>query len=393
MSCTRCGWRRASAAGWICSYRSVLEALFWASAALIVYTHAGYPLVLALLARLKRTSTSPPLDELPRVSLIVSAYDEEEVIAGKVQNALALDYPREKLELIVASDGSTDRTVERAEQAGADLVLDLPHGGKVLTQDRAVERASGAILAFSDANTTLEPDALRHLVEPFADPRVGYACGQVRFDAGSANQEGAYWRYEIGIRALESRLGGVTGGNGGLYATRRESYIVVDPRMGHDLSFPFNMVKRGWRPVYEPRARAREKTTPDNRAEGRRKRRMMSHMWPIVVRGGMLSPRGYGPLYAFQLFSHRVLRYATPFLHLIALGANLALLGDGWVYTVTLAVQASLALAALLALVVPWRPFRLAQYYVLVTASILGGLYDWLRTGTAPGWEKAEGTR
>jgi cellulose synthase/poly-beta-1,6-N-acetylglucosamine synthase-like glycosyltransferase len=370
----------------------VLEALFWASAALIVYTHAGYPLLLWLVARGRRPAREP-LVELPRVSLIVAAYDEEQVIAAKVRNALELDYPRDRLELIVASDGSTDRTVELAERAGADLVLDLPNGGKVRAQDQGVERASGDILAFSDANTTLERDALSRLVEPFADPRVGYVCGQVRFDPTGPNQEGAYWRYEVAIRGLESRLAGVTAGNGGLYATRRDSYIVVDPRMGHDLSFPFNMVKRGWRALYEPSALAHEKTTPDNLAEGQRKRRMMSHMWPIVIRGGMLSPRGYGPVYAWQLFSHRVLRYATPFLHLVALGTNVALLGEGPLYAVTLAVQAAVGLAALLALVVPWRPFRLAQYYVLVTASILGGLWDWLRKGTPAGWEKAEGTR
>ena len=220
----------------------MLEALFWASAGLIVYTHAGYPLLLWLVARTRRARSPRPLAELPRVSLIVAAYDEEEVIAAKVENALELDYPRDRLELIVASDGSTDRTTELARDAGADVVLDLPNGGKVRAQDQGVERATGDILAFSDANTTLEPDALTRLVEPFADPRVGYVCGQVRFDGGSANQEGAYWRYEIAVRALESRLAGVTAGNGGLYATRRESYIVVDPRMGHDLSFPFNMV-------------------------------------------------------------------------------------------------------------------------------------------------------
>jgi cellulose synthase/poly-beta-1,6-N-acetylglucosamine synthase-like glycosyltransferase len=310
-----------------------------------------------------------------------------------VRNALGLDYPRERLEVVVASDGSSDRTVELAREAGADVVLDLPNGGKVRAQDQGVERASGEILAFSDANTTLDRDALRRLIGPFADPEVGYVCGQVRFDPTGPNQEGAYWRYEVAIRGLESRLAGVTAGNGGLYATRRESYIVVDPRMGHDLSFPFNMVKRGWRALYEPRAQAREKTTPDNRAEGQRKRRMMSHMWPIVIQGGMLSPRGYGPVYAWQLFSHRVLRYATPFLHLIALAANAALLGEGPVYVVTLVLQLALAAAALLAIVVPWRPFRLAQYYVLVTASILGGLWDWLRKGTPAGWEKAEGTR
>ena len=367
--------------------------LFWASAALIVHTHVGYAAVLALLARLRPAPKPPALSELPSVSLIVAARDEEDVIEEKVRNALALDYPRDRLELIVASDGSTDRTAELAKEAGADLVLDLPHGGKVQTQDRAVERASGQVVAFSDANTTLEPDALRRLVEPFADPRVGYVCGQVRFDGSGANQEGAYWRYELAVRGLESRLAGVTGGNGGLYATRRESYVVVDPRMGHDLTFPFNMVKRGWRPVYEPSARAREKTTPDNVAEGRRKRRMMSHMWLIVVRGGMLSPRGYDPLYAFQIASHRVLRYFSPFLHLVALGTNVALLSEGAVYQVTFAIQLAVIAAALLATVVPWRPFRLAQYYVLMTGSILGGLWDWLRTGTPAGWEKAEGTR
>jgi hypothetical protein len=371
----------------------LLAILFWASAGLIVHTHAGYGLVLALLARLRPEPERPALAELPRVSLIVSAYDEEEVIERKVRNALALDYPRDRLELIVASDGSTDRTVELARAAGADLVLDLPHGGKVRTQDQAVERASGEIVAFSDANTLLEPDALTRLVEPFADPRVGYVCGQVRFEGSAANQEGAYWRYEMAIRALESRLAGVTAGNGGLYATRRNAYIVVDPRMGHDLSFPFNMVKRGWRPVYEPSAQASEKTTPDNVAEGRRKRRMMSHMWPIVIEGGMLDPRGYGALYAFQVASHRLVRYASPFLHLIALGTNVALLSEGAIYQVTFAIQLALLAAALLARVVPWRPFRLADYYVRVTASILGGLWDWLRKGTPAGWEKAEGTR
>ena len=369
------------------------KALFWGSSALIVYTHAGYPLALLLAARVRRAPERPRLAELPRVSLIVAAYDEEQVIVDKVRNAQALDYPRERLELIVASDGSTDRTVELAREAGADLVLDLPNGGKVRAQDQGVERATGEILVFSDANTALEPDALRRLVEPFADPAVGYVCGQVRFDPTGPNQEGAYWRYEVAVRGLESRLAGVTGGNGGLYATRRESYIVVDPRMGHDLSFPFNMVKRGWRALYEPSAQAREKTTPDNRAEGQRKRRMMSHMWPIVIQGGMLSPRGYGPVYAWQLFSHRLLRYATPFLHLAALAANAVLLGRGSLYRAAFATQAAIIAAALLAIAVPWRPFRLAQYYVLVTGSILGGLWDWLCTGTPAAWEKAEGTR
>jgi cellulose synthase/poly-beta-1,6-N-acetylglucosamine synthase-like glycosyltransferase len=373
----------------------VLEVLFWASVALIVYTHAGYPLLLWLLARL-RGEPPPGLlpSRTPQLSLIVAARDEEDVIADKVANALALGYPRDCLEVVVASDGSADRTVERARDAGADVVLDLPRRGKVRAQDAGVEAASHDVLVFSDANTQLAPDALLPLVAALEDDDVGYVCGHVEFVRGDgANEEGAYWRYETAVRALESRLGSVTAGNGALYATRRESYLRVDPRMGHDLSFPFNMVKRGWRAVYAPAARAVEKMTPDTDEEYRRKRRMMSRTWLILWRSGILSPRGYGPLYALQVVSHRLLRYLTPFLHAIAFVANLALLGDGWVYAVTLGLQLALLAAAALARLVPGRPLQLARYYVLVTAAPAAGLWDSLRRGVSAGWEKAEGTR
>jgi cellulose synthase/poly-beta-1,6-N-acetylglucosamine synthase-like glycosyltransferase len=358
--------------------------LFWASSALIVHTHVGYPALLWLLARGRRDGTASTAADTPTVSVVVAAYDEEDVIECKVENVLSLDYPRERLELIVASDGSTDATVERAKAAGADLVLDLPRGGKVRAQDQAVERATGEIVVFSDANARLEPDSLRRLVARFGgDPRLGYVCGQVRFTTeDGTNQEGVYWRYEMAVRELESRVGDVTAGNGALYATRRQSYVVVDPRMGHDLSFPFNMVKRGWRAKYEPGAVATEKTTPSNESEFRRKRRMMSHTWPILLTGGILDPRGYSPLYALEVFSHRLLRYLTPFLHAIALLTSVRLR-----YRAALAAQ--LALLGAAALGTP----RLARYYVLVTASPAAGLYDYLRSGTPAGWEKAEGTR
>src|SRR3954454_16303158 len=197
--------------------------LFWASSALILHTHVGYPALLWLLARDRGEPESPATGATPGVTVIVAAYDEEEVIARKVENVLSLDYPRDRLELIVASDGSADGTVERARAAGADLVLDLPRGGKVRAQDQAVQRASGEIVVFSDANARLEPDALRRLVERFAaDPGLGYLCGQVRFTTEEGdNQEGLYWRYETAVRELESRLGDVTAGDGALYATRQ----------------------------------------------------------------------------------------------------------------------------------------------------------------------------
>jgi glycosyltransferase involved in cell wall biosynthesis len=311
-----------------------------------------------------------------------------------VANLRALDYPSELLEVIVACDGSVDATAERARAAGADIVLELPRGGKIRAQDTAVERARGDVVAFSDANALWEPEALRRLVSAFADPRVGYVCGDVRFvnDSG-ANQEGLYWRYEMSLRALESRLRSVTGGNGAIYATRKESYVVVDPIMGHDLSFPFNMVKRGWLAVYEPGARASEKMVPTIEGEFARKRRMMSHAWPIVLRGGMLSPRGNDPMYAFMIVSHRVLRYATPFLHVLVLATSVALLGHGWVYLAAVVLQAVILLAALAAGAVPVRPCLIARYYVLTTASLAAGLWDWLRRGTPAVWEPAEGTR
>jgi cellulose synthase/poly-beta-1,6-N-acetylglucosamine synthase-like glycosyltransferase len=378
---------------------TIVAIVFWLSLGLIVYAHAGYPVVLGLIAAVRgrqavRGDRPAPDDELPPVSVIVAAYAEQDVIAERVANIRALDYPRRLVELIVACDGSPDETAARAGEAGADVVLELPRAGKIRAQDAAVERSAGEIVAFSDANVTWEPDALRRLVAPFADPRVGYVCGEVQLiDARGSNQEGVYWRYELALRALESRVRSVTGGNGAIYATRRESYLVVDPIMGHDLSFPFNMVKRGWLALAVPEAQASEKMVPTIEGEFARKRRMMSHTWPIVVRGGMLSPRGYGPLYAFMIGSHRILRYLTPFLHVIALVANVALLGQGWVYAVTLAIQVAVLLAAALAGVVPARGLRIARYYVLTTASLAAGLWDWLVHGTAAGWEPAEGTR
>jgi glycosyltransferase involved in cell wall biosynthesis len=397
-----------------------LQIVFWLCVALIAWTQLGYALALFAAARLLAPAAASPRermlrnpgrgeahqkdhpdnDRLPAVSLIVAAHDEQQVIAAKVADALALDYPRELLQLIVACDGCSDATAQRARDAGADLVLELPRAGKIRAQDAAVRSARGEIVAFSDANALWQPDALIELVRAFDGERVGYACGQVRFvqdavGAAASNQEGTYWRYELALRGLESRLCSITAGNGAIYATRRDAYIVVDPIMGHDLSLPFSMVKRGLRAVYVPSARASEKMVPSLLGEFARKRRMMSHTWPIVLRGGMLSPRGYPPLYALMIFSHRLLRYCTPGLHALALAANVALVaaGAGALYVVTLALQLALLLAALLAGALRARLLLIARYYVLTTASPAAGLWDWLRHGTPAWWDAAEGTR
>jgi cellulose synthase/poly-beta-1,6-N-acetylglucosamine synthase-like glycosyltransferase len=390
---------------------TIAAILFWTSVGLLVYTHLGYPLVLRLLMLVRPPSAggddredspgrgSPrsetgPAARAPHVSLIIPAYDEQEVIAAKVANTLALDYPRELLQIVVASDGSSDATAERARAAGADLVLELPAGGKVAALNAGADQATGEILAFSDANAAWAPDALRNLVAPFTDPKVAYVCGQVRFtDPDGDNLEGAYWRYEMRVREMESALGGVTAGNGAIYAVRRNTYIPLAPSGSHDLSFPFAFAKRGLRSLYAPAARAEEKMVPTLEGEFARKRRMMVGLWDIVVGEGMLSPRGYPPLFAFEIASHRLLRYLSPLLHVIALLANAFLLGGGWFYVLTFALQLALIVAAMLGRFIPIAPFRIARYYLMTTASIAAGLWDRRRHGAGGRWEKAEGTR
>jgi cellulose synthase/poly-beta-1,6-N-acetylglucosamine synthase-like glycosyltransferase len=376
---------------------TALEIVFWVALGLIVYSQIGYPLVLFIIRHLLRFASGGGGEGLepggpyepPLVTLIVAAHNEQDVIADKVADALALDYPREKLEIVVASDGSTDATAERARSAGADLVLELPRGGKVAAQNAGVERASGQLLAFSDANSAWEPGALTALVAAFGDPDVGYACGRLQLSgAGGDNQEGLYWRYEMKLREMESGLAGVTAGNGAIYMTRRESYIELDPARSHDGSFPFMLAKRGLRSLDVPGAVATEPMAPSIGDEFARKRRIMRPLWDVVVLDGMLSPRGYSPLYAFEIFSHRLLRYAAPLLHLIAFAANIVLLGEGTVYAVTLVAQLAVLAGAALASVIPIAPFRIARYYVSVTASVIVGLWDRFRQGPrSAGWE------
>ncbi len=375
-----------------------VEIVFWASAGLLVYTMAGYPAVLWLVTRGRGEVAAPAQAqapaELPPVSVIVAAHNEEESIASCVAAVLAGDYPREQLEVVVASDGSTDRTADRASAAGADVLVEVPRGGKVAALNAAVERSRGEVLAFADANARWEPDALRRLVERLADPDVGYVCGQLRLEGqDGANQEGLYWRYEMAVRRLESRLAGVTAGNGAINAVRRDAFIALEPTRGQDISFPFEITRRGRRAVYEPAAVAREAMTSTLGSEFARKRRMHAGSWATILRHHMLSPAGYPPAYAFEIASHRGLRYAAPFLHLAALATNLVLLGRGAIYAVTLGLQLALLAAAALAPLLPVRPLQIARYYVAVTAASAAGLWDYLRHGVPTTWEKAEGTR
>jgi glycosyltransferase involved in cell wall biosynthesis len=375
-----------------------LEIVFWVCAALLVWTHLGYSLFVAALARV-RARPVRRAEVTPSVTLIVAAHDEAEAIEGTLTGLLALDYPVQQLSIVVASDASTDGTdaiVERVAALSPQVsLLRCPRSGKVAAQDRAVAASRSEVVAFSDANGLWEPDALRRLVANFADPDVAYACGNVRLRrADGTNQEGLYWRYELWLRNNEARIGSITAGNGGIYAVRRSDYIPSpDGRSGHDLGFPYQLVQRGRRAVSDDSAIAWEKPATDTEDEYQRKVRMSARCWQHVASGRMF--RGGGPLFLLEVVSHRLLRYGSGILHVLLLVTAAVLAAEGrLLYEVMLALQLlwlALALAGRLHIRVPLA--GLSWYYLVITWSTLAGLTRFVLHGVPVVWEQAEGTR
>jgi cellulose synthase/poly-beta-1,6-N-acetylglucosamine synthase-like glycosyltransferase len=374
----------------------MLRAVFWLSAGAIAWTHAGYPLAAAALAR-RRPRPVRKTDLTPRVTVVVAAHNEESVIERRVENLLALDYPADRLQVVVASDGSEDGTEQAVRAlAAADArvrIAGRPRAGKVAAQDAVVAETDSEIVAFSDANSLWARDALRKLVRSFADPEVAYVCGRLELERpDGTSREPVYWRYELWIRESESSLGSITGGNGAIYAVRREDYCESDPRLGHDLGFPYRMAQRGRRAVYEPEALAFEKAPRDSEDELGRRARMQAQSWLHILSGRMLRPAE--PLFLAQLVSHRILRNSTGVLHIALLGASIALAGRAAVYRLALAAQLSfVGLAVAGRLRAPLPGAALAYYYATVTGATLAGLVRCLRGDVPAVWEKAAGTR
>ena len=375
----------------------IAKGLFWGSLGALAWTHAGYPLAMGALARV-RPRPVRKTDQTPSVALVVSAHDEEAVIRRRIENALALDYPEDALEVVVASDGSTDLTDAIVGELAAEnprvRLLQCPREGKVAAQHRAVRATSSDVLAFTDANSAWKPDALRALTRNLADPEVGYVCGQLRLESpDGANMEGAYWLYEMWVREQESTASSITAGNGAIYAVKRDAYVEDDPRFGHDFGFPYLMEQRGMRAVYEPAAVATEKPAAEPEDEYGRKVRTISRALGHILTGRAL--RGpTRPLYLVQLVSHRVLRYSTGILHLGLLVSNVLLVARAPFYRVFLLLQlAGLGLAGAGKARLPVPGARLAYYYFAVTKSTVAALVRYLRSGTPQTWEKAKGTR
>jgi cellulose synthase/poly-beta-1,6-N-acetylglucosamine synthase-like glycosyltransferase len=375
----------------------IRKALFWGSLGALAWTHVGYPVAAAAVARVRPRPVRRD-DVTPAVEVIVAAHDEEDVIGRRVANLLELDYPADRLGVVVASDGSTDRTNEIVRELATRFesvrLLECERAGKATAQNTAVAQSDAEVVAFSDANSRWEPDALRNLVRSFADDQVGYVCGQLRLESPDGeNREGLYWRYELWLRESESAIGSITAGNGAIYAVRRSDYLGFDdPRIGHDFGLPFRLVQRGRRAVYDAEAVAWEKPATDPEDEYGRKVRMMTRSWRPLLDGSLA--RTNDSLFAAELVSHRVLRYGSGVLHLGLLGSTLALAGEGRVYRLALLDQLrflALALAGRKRLPVPGA--GLAYYYLLTTAATVESLVRFLREGSPATWAKAEGTR
>lgn len=331
----------------------LLMVLFWSAWVVVAYTYVVFPLALAALARRARPiqeAASVPDAELPFVTMVVAAHDEADVMERKLANSWALDYPADRFELIIGSDGSTDGTNEilRAED---DPRL-CPHlfperRGKISVVNDLVSRVESGILVMSDANTLYHPQAVRRLVRHFQDARVGCVSGELRLEQeGGVSGEGLYWRYEGWIKRSEARLGFLIGCNGGIFALRRELYQRLPAStIVEDFALSMSVLERGYEIRFDPSARAAEPSCVTSRAEMTRKIRIGAGDWQALrLTRGLLHPRH--KVRAFAFWGHKVLRWCVPVLLAGALAANLALLGSP-AYQALLALQIAGIAAAL----------------------------------------------
>ncbi|HEY2587515.1 MAG TPA: glycosyltransferase family 2 protein [Tepidisphaeraceae bacterium] len=386
------------------SFANVLAAIFWICLAVTVYAYAGYALLLWALSRLAGTRREPAEQgdaDLPVVSLLIAAYNEEAVIEARVRNALAMDYPGDRLEIVIASDGSSDATadiVRRFERQGVRLLDYRENRGKATVLNCTIPELRGSIILLSDANTRMDPQGLRKLVRWFQDPAVGMVSGKlVLVDAATGrNADGLYWKYETKLKQWEGRLGALLGANGAIYAVRRELYEPLPPTTIDDFIIPLRArLRSDCRLVFDPEAQAFEETAPDAAAEFRRRARFgasgfeaIGLLWPL------LNPcRGW---ICVTFLSHKILRWTCPFFVLGMLAAS-ALLVRSPLYRGLLLLQCAFYLFSVFVICMPstvrvWRPLRLTGLFTLMNAALLVGFFRWVRGSQGGTWKSTART-
>lgn len=349
-----------------------LELAFWACLAVGLYPYAGYPVCIALV-RAVRPRAVRGAAITPHVTVVISAYNEASHIEATVRNKLEQDYPRERLDVMVVSDGSTDGTDQiltglAQEEPRVTYLRQELRAGKTAALNRLLERAPGEIIVFADANSMHRRDAVRALVAPFADPTVGYASGRMLYvdPQGSLVGDGctAYMRYENALRALESSVGSMVGADGGIDAVRRSLYQPMRPDQLPDFVLPLAVVEQGYRVVYAAQAVLEEETLASESAEYRMRVRVaLRAFWGLWDKRALFNPLRF-PLFSWQLVSHKLLRYLSFLPLAVAAAINWVLLARGWLYVALAVGQCCVALLALQALIGPprLRASALARY-------------------------------
>ncbi|HEY6046618.1 MAG TPA: glycosyltransferase family 2 protein [Pyrinomonadaceae bacterium] len=378
--------------------RIAAQITFWLSVAALLYTYAGYPLLVFVISSLRPRAVKRA-EFLPAVTLIITAYNEELHLRAKLENTLALDYPPELLEIMVASDCSSDRTDEIArefEKRGVRLVRQSERLGKTAAQNSAVEQARGEIILFSDATSHYQRDVVRMLMPSFADANVGCVAGRLVYIDPAESHVGrgarSYWSYESFLKNHESRAGSLIGASGCLYAVRRSAYVPLYHEACSDFIIATKMVEQGLRAVYEPLAVCTEETNRQSGREMKMRVRIIAQTFTDLWRHrAMMNPLRTG-FYAVQLLSHKVMRYFVPFFLLALLAASAVLARGSFAFQILLALQ----LAGYGAGVLAWfldragvrsRLLVLPQYFLLANIASLIAFYKFLRGERYARWE------
>jgi len=373
------------------------QILFWISAGLLLYVYAGYPILVYLVGVLWPKTVKKGKTE-PRVTILITAFNEEAVIREKLENTLKIDYPQDKLEILVASDGSTDRTdmiVREFAGSGVKLFRQEGRAGKTVTQNNAVERATGEIILFSDATTTYGSDVLQAVLPAFADPEIGCVAGRLVYvdDVNSNVGKGAkrYWGYETFLKIAESNACSLIGASGCLYAVRRSAYEPMYAEACSDFLICTAIYRKGLRSVFEPDAVCFEQTNQLANDEMRMRVRVISQTFTDLWRNrDMLNPFKSG-FYAVELISHKALRYAVPLI-LFALLVPSLMLTDTWIYQLAVVLQVVFYAGAAGGWLVERTGKRLSLlaipfYFVLANLASVIGFYKFLRGERYATWE------
>jgi cellulose synthase/poly-beta-1,6-N-acetylglucosamine synthase-like glycosyltransferase len=383
------------------AWQFAAEVLVWICIAMLIYVYVGYPVLLAIIACFARRPNAS-LGFFPTISVLIAAYNEEAGIKKKLEGTLVLDYPADKIEVIVLSDGSTDRTDEivRSFTDPRVRLLRTPHRkGKTNAQNLGVEIAKGEVLIFSDATTVYHPLALQYLATNYADPTVGAVSGMYQYlDPAGISPTGsgmiAFWNYENFIKLMQSRISTISGCCGCIYSVRRSAYTSLQPDVISDLVQPLWAVQKGYRVVFEDRALAYEETTKSSKQEFLMRVRVVTRgIRGILSVPDLLNPTKYGWV-SLQLISHKVLRWIIPFLLLLLFASSAALWNHSW-YGMLFALQLTFYGFALLTLLVPlhrmWRPLGIPLYFCTLNAAALQSILEVVRGRKYVVWETVRG--